>query len=188
VRLLHPADECSVAIRGGLERPVVLGQSFVEPERKAAYGVVHEQVDVLVINDAEIVETILGGERDVVDCPAGEEESPNIADLALIRRLQRLVALVRLENDDRYRRLCRQDRFRQDDAEREPELFEPLGHLTQLTGTDVPEEQKIRRLKLQPSFAGTHLIACCSARRGRRAQANRRAEDDAGAGTHGQRF
>jgi hypothetical protein len=88
-----------------IARSVVLGQALVEPERNAADVVVDEQVHVLVIDDSEIVEPPFERQGDVVHGLARQEKSSRVgADFPQVQGFQRLVAFVRLEDDDGRRR------------------------------------------------------------------------------------
>ena len=168
VVLLDAPDERAIAGLVHLERPVVFGQSLVEPDRQTTDVVVDQQVHVFVIDDPEVVETALERQRHVVDGLSRLKEPRDVvARLALIDGLQRLVTLVRLEHQHRGRRRRRDHGFWQDDAKRLPELLQPLRHL-------AAGRARSRLRAAGSSATAAAAIPCAHERRRSGAQRHRR--------------
>ena len=111
------------------------------------------RLDVLVIDDAQLVEAVGDGERHVVDRACRLEVAGDILpDLAVIQRLQRFVAFVALEHEHCRRRRRGQGRLRENDPDGFAKLLQALGDLPQVAGADIADDAEICARETNPAL------------------------------------
>ena len=127
-----------------LEGAVVLGKTFVEPQRCVRKDSAQKQMGVFVEHDVERPLSRLDVERDVVDVLSRLEESSNSNNLSVAAWHERLVtsAVTKHQHDHRGSALVAKDRWIQlrDDF---PELLEPESDVAELACAGIADDEEV---------------------------------------------
>src|SRR5262245_38012865 len=128
-----------------LERAVVLGQAFVEPQRRIGEYTSQKQMRVFVEDNGERLVARLEAQGDVIDVLTADEHAGDRKCPSVHARHEWAVSLVVRKHDDDNRRAAVAEGGRNQLRDDVAELLELEGYVPQLSDRDVSNDLKVFR-------------------------------------------